>query len=304
MSAPAVSVVIPAYNQAALLPRTLDALGRQTLSADLCEVIVVDDGSSDDTAAIVRGRAAADARLRLLQHPANRGRSAARNSGVRAARGEIVVFIDGDILVESGFLTHHLDAHRRAGRPVVCRGPVVDIAESDLPARPVVLVPSPAYLTTANASVPRGELLAAGLFDEKFPGYGWEDFDLGFRLRQRGLPRIYRRDAVAYHVTLGRRTLAEALRKEEDRARGAVYLYRKHPGWRTRMLIQLTLMHRALYFLLAGGGLLNQRTAAALAGRLRRTRHEMLADQIERMVLNRHYLTALRREWSASARPA
>src|SRR3972149_1305378 len=167
MPAPALSVVIPAHNQAATLRRILQALERQTLDPHLYEVIVVDDGSTDQTAAPAR----------------------ARSGGWGAPGGELVVLIDSDILVRPDFLAHHLDAHRRSLHPVLCRGPVVDLPDGRLPAKPPAQAPSPAYLTTANASLPRQELLAAGLFDENFPAYGWEDFAMGFRLQRRGLPR-------------------------------------------------------------------------------------------------------------------
>ena len=304
MPAPALSVVIPAYNQAATLRRTLEALEQQTLDPHLYEVIVVDDGSTDETAALVRGRSAEDPRVHLLQHGTNRGRSAARNSGIRTARGEIVVLIDSDILVRPDFLAHHLDAHRRSLHPVLCRGPVVDLPDGRLPEKPPALATSPAYLTTANASLPRQELLAAGLFDENFPAYGWEDFDMGFRLQRRGLPRVFRREAVAFHIIRGvdTQTLEQALRKEEERARSAVYLYARHPDWRTRLLIQYTLLHRILYFVLAGGGLLNPRTAPILASRLRRRGRNFLAETVIRGALNRHYLGVLRREWARARR--
>src|SRR3990172_9225377 len=136
MPDPAVSVVIPAYNQAATLRRTPDTLGQQRLAPHLYEVIVVDDGSTDETAAVVHRRSAEDQRIHLLQHERNRGRSAARNTGVRAARGGIVVLIDSDIVVRPDFLEHHLDAHRRSDRAVLCRGPVVDIPDGRLPDRP------------------------------------------------------------------------------------------------------------------------------------------------------------------------
>jgi len=301
MPDPALSVVIPAYNQAPTLRRTLETLQEQTLDRGQSEVIVVDDGSTDETAAVTRGQAAGDPRVRLVQHAGNRGRSAARNTGVRAARGEIILLLDSDVIVPRAFLASHLDAHRRSRRPVLCRGPVVDIPDARLPDRPPPFAASRAYLTTANASLRRGELLGAGLFDEGFPAYGWEDFDLGFRLQRRGLPRVFRRDAIAYHLPPATQSLEEALRKEEDRARAAVYLCAKYPGWQTRLLVQYTPFHRILYFLQAGGGLLSPRNGFGLALRLRRAGRPALANLALRSVLNRHYLTALRREWARAA---
>jgi len=94
--APTVSVVVPVYNGAAVIGPTLRSLLGQTVT-DI-EVIVVDDGSTDDTPAVVGAAAAADARLRLQVQEENRGRSAARNAGMAAARGRWVAFCDADDL--------------------------------------------------------------------------------------------------------------------------------------------------------------------------------------------------------------
>lgn len=88
----AVSVIIPAYNRGDLLPRAIESVRSQTVT-DL-EVLVVDDGSTDETASIVDR--CPDDRVRVLRHNANRGPSAARNTGIRAARGKYVAFLDSD----------------------------------------------------------------------------------------------------------------------------------------------------------------------------------------------------------------
>jgi glycosyltransferase involved in cell wall biosynthesis len=93
-----ISVVIPAYNRAALLPATLQAVLAQNRPAD--EVIVVDDGSLDDTPAVLRRYAPRVQNLRI----ANSGDLAARNAGLRAASGELVAFCDSDDLWRPGYL--------------------------------------------------------------------------------------------------------------------------------------------------------------------------------------------------------
>jgi glycosyltransferase involved in cell wall biosynthesis len=85
------SVVVPTYNRAALLPRALDSVLHQTEPS--FEIVVVDDGSTDDTEAVVRGYA--DERVRFLTQP-NGGVCAARNTGARAAHGDRLVFLDSD----------------------------------------------------------------------------------------------------------------------------------------------------------------------------------------------------------------
>ncbi|RKK02236.1 glycosyltransferase [Pseudoroseomonas wenyumeiae] len=93
-----ISVVVPTYNRAALLPATLDAILSQTLRP--LEVIIVDDGSTDDTAAVLAryGR-----RLRVLRVP-NGGDLKARNAGLAEATGDLVAFCDSDDLWKPGFL--------------------------------------------------------------------------------------------------------------------------------------------------------------------------------------------------------
>jgi len=91
-SSPAVSVIIPTYNRAHLLPRAIRSVLAQTFQD--FEVIVVDDGSTDDTEAVVRSFP--DPRIIYLRHDMNRGGSAARNTGIRAARGEYIAFLDSD----------------------------------------------------------------------------------------------------------------------------------------------------------------------------------------------------------------
>lgn len=97
MSSPLVSVVVPAYQSEATLGATLASILDQDLN-DL-EVVVVDDGSTDDTAAVAQAAAAADARVVVIGDGVNRGRSAARNTGIDAARGEWVAMVDADDLL-------------------------------------------------------------------------------------------------------------------------------------------------------------------------------------------------------------
>ena len=291
-----VSVVVPAYDQAALLGHALRALLDQTLAPDRYEVVVVDDGSTDDTTRVVEALAP---RIRLLRFPANRGRSAARNAGIRAARADLIVFVDSDVLVRPDFLDQHRRTHAGHGREVLSRGPVVTVPSVDAAgARVPRFAASPAYLDTANAGVARAALERAGMFDEGFPGYGWEDFELGIRLKRAGVRRVFCPQAVAFHVQPPTQwaDVGSLARKEDARARSAAYFYRKVPTLETRLLIQLTPVHRLVYWLLSCGGWLDSTRAAALAGRLKRRGWSSLAFAVLRSGLNQHYLRTLRRE--------
>src|SRR5512133_802692 len=108
---PVVSVIVPTYNYGRYVAEAVRSVQRQSLSDWEC--LVVDDGSTDETRAVVEGLAAADPRVRYL-HQRNQGLSAARNTGIREARGELLQFLDSDDLVEprklevqSAFLAAH-----------------------------------------------------------------------------------------------------------------------------------------------------------------------------------------------------
>ena len=102
-----VSVVVRSKDEADRLRLTLASLSRQSASA---EVVVVDDGSSDHTAAVI-GEAAAGLRLKTVRHEAARGRSAAANAGARVASGTVLLFLDGDTLADPDLVRRHAAAH-------------------------------------------------------------------------------------------------------------------------------------------------------------------------------------------------
>ena len=112
-----VTVVVPAYNRASTIERCLHSVLSQTYRR--WEVVVVDDGSTDATKDVVRRMAAEEPRIRLVEHSERRGAQAARNTGIREARGEWIAFLDSD----DEFLPHSLESRlRRAleeGRDVV-----------------------------------------------------------------------------------------------------------------------------------------------------------------------------------------
>ncbi|HUP59012.1 MAG TPA: glycosyltransferase [Thermoanaerobaculia bacterium] len=111
MSEARVSVIVPAYNYGRFLPEALDSVLAQTFTAWEC--VIVDDGSTDDTAAVAQRHVARDARFRYLRQD-NRGPSAARNHGIRESWGEYLQFLDADDKLAPGKLALHarfLDEH-------------------------------------------------------------------------------------------------------------------------------------------------------------------------------------------------
>jgi glycosyltransferase involved in cell wall biosynthesis len=110
MQSPLFSVIIPCYNSASTLLQTLESAATQTVKE--IEIIVVDDGSSDEGPARVAEFAAADPRVRLLRQ-ANSGVSTARNRGVQESRGKFIAFLDADDLWDPRYLETHAQRFAR-----------------------------------------------------------------------------------------------------------------------------------------------------------------------------------------------
>lgn len=230
MSGPVkISVVIPTYNRALLLVKCLDALSRQTFPAGDFEALVVDDGSSDETREILRGKTFPFS-LRFLTQE-HGGAARARNLGVRESKGDIVLFTDDDCYPGEALLESHWNAHRSRER-VVGRGPVVIVRSYEEAAGKKFKASdySMNFFCTSNASVRKEELARAGDFDEKFGR--WEDAELGFRLRQSGLSMAFLPGAMVYHMKPVWE-LENLIRTALSDGRGAARLYKRHPSLRT-----------------------------------------------------------------------
>ncbi len=193
---PVVSVVIPAYNAAAHLPETIDSVLSQTLSS--FEAIVVDDGSTDDTAAIAAAAALRDRRVRFVRR-ANGGVGTARNTGIQLARGEFIAPLDADDLWAPRKLEKQVARLEHAGTKaglVYCWSRNIDRASRVIswahPCRIEGRV-SPALLIgnfPGNASVPlfrASAMQSVGLYltrDEQKGAQGCEDWDLNLRVAE------------------------------------------------------------------------------------------------------------------------
>jgi glycosyltransferase involved in cell wall biosynthesis len=214
------SIVIPTYNRAPKLGNLLRCLERQRGVASF-EVLVCDDGSSDNTRAVAEA-AAATLDVRYFHQPDLGFRAGqARNMGIAAARGDIVIFLDDDTLPAPDFVASHLHAHRDAGVPAVAIGMrhraarlealpdcVADVACHEPDGRVRQIGPRgetlqqvrPAWrlLYSCNFSVPRAtpELR----FSEAFEGWGMEDHEIGYRLLRSGLRLVVAPDAPVLHI--------------------------------------------------------------------------------------------------------
>ncbi len=246
---PEISVVIPTYNRLDTLEYVLPTLLEQELPPSQYELLVCDSNSTDGTAPFVEPLFARRSTLRYLRAPYS-GRAAARNAGIAAARGEIVLFNDADIFASPDLLSTHLRRHRqRTGIAIVgLEVQVKDFAEYELkratpelrghlhpPSRKAL---SWLYFLTGNASVRRADLLRAGGFDESFTGYGHEDLELGYRLQRLGIEILYEPAAVNYHC----QAVAYTDQKEKMRlaGRSTARFYRKHRHFEVMLKLGMT----------------------------------------------------------------
>jgi GT2 family glycosyltransferase len=122
------SVVVPTRNRASFLPDCLRSLTAQR-SAATFEIVVVDNGSNDGTADLVRAWSRRDGRVRLVEQP-EIGLSRAKNAGIRSATGELLLFTDDDVVVSDVWLAAYVDFFSRPlGQPALAGGPVLPLPE-------------------------------------------------------------------------------------------------------------------------------------------------------------------------------
>ena len=186
---PFVSVVVPVYNRPRDIQICLRSLFTQTYPRGAYEIVVVDDGSTDDTAEVARAAGREwDGALTVIGKP-NGGPASARNAGIAAARGEVVAFIDSDCEADADWLEIVVGALGRAcadgaGGPIHNVMPTgwipLYLASANF-FRHRVRKGKVDYLLTANVAFRRAALLSVGGFAEREGAWG-EDADLSFRL--------------------------------------------------------------------------------------------------------------------------
>jgi glycosyltransferase involved in cell wall biosynthesis len=208
------SVVIPTYNRCGTLEKVLSAFFQQSALSSIAEIIVVDDGSTDSTRAVV-DRLAQDSPVSIRYfRQENKGPGAARNLGIREAVSELILFTDDDIIPQPALVAEHLDWHRRSPESAVAvlghvtwdpelnPTPFMRWYEShvfcygDLAGREQI---DYEYFYTCNVSLKTKFLRSSGTFDEDFKSAAYEDTELAYRLNKAGLRLLYNPRARAYH---------------------------------------------------------------------------------------------------------
>lgn len=232
-----VSVGLCSRNRHQTLREVLLSLCDQSLEPERFEVVLVDDGSLDATREMVQAlRSQLPYALTYLWQ-SHSGLAAARNTGIRAARGEIMVYIDDDVLAHPQLLSEHLKVHRRHPH-CVCNGWVNHVSEAVRPSAPRFTPAdiSTSFFWTSNVSVRVKHLKQAGLFDEDFREYGWEDQELGLRLMALGLRKQNNYQAIGFHIKRPptRAAIPTTLAQAAAKARSARIYVAKHRRLRSR----------------------------------------------------------------------
>lgn len=264
VEAPVVSVVIPAFNAERDLPLCLDALSQQE-GAPPFEVLVVDDGSNDRTAAL------ADSRGARVFRQENRGPGEARNRGAAEARGDILVFTDADCEPDRAFLHEiaaafddpavdgALGAYRTRQRSWVARHLQIEFTYNY---RKLHRHRTIDHVPTHAAAYRLSAFREGGGFRPQYRGASQEDVDLSYRLAAMGKRLVFRQSAIVYHRHPD--TFRGYLRQKYTRAKWKVLLYSEHPGKAATDTYTSQILKAQLVLLMGGVGA----TAAGTLGEL------------------------------------
>ncbi|MCF7845835.1 MAG: glycosyltransferase [Candidatus Peribacteraceae bacterium] len=239
-----ISVVIPTYNRAEVLRRTLNLLATQTYPD--FEVVVVDDGSTDTTARLLAEfQKKVDFLLQFISQE-NQGQAVARNRALEKISGEIVLFLGDDMLPQNNLLEVHANFHKKfPDQNFACLGLVRWHPEIRVSRFMRWLTQSGVQFKfndleknsetdfwrfyTANLSL-KSDFLGSEKFSEEFSGWGFEDAELGYRLQQKSLKLLFEPEAIVEHY---HEISADSLAQRQFEAGKNFYKFQKmHPELR------------------------------------------------------------------------
>jgi GT2 family glycosyltransferase len=239
------TVIIPTYNRQELLAKALAGYCAQAAPHLIHELLVIDDGSTDNTELMVQKVARnAPFPVRYLRQ-ANSGPATARNFGIREAQSPLLLFSDSDIIPEPTLVAEHIDWHKK--NPEMTTAVLGYVTWSpEIKTTPFMrwygedgaLFAFRRFrnrreidffcLYTCNLSLKREFLQTSGQFDEEFKSASWEDVELGYRLHKAGLRLLYNPRAVAYHHQSF--TFDEACRKARSNEAARNLFFSKEAG--------------------------------------------------------------------------
>lgn len=209
------SVIIPVYNGKDILVKCLGRLFDQTYDRSKYEIVMVDDGSADGTDDLFKtvvANAPCEVRYFRQEH---KGPAAARNLGIKNAKGRLILLFGADMMATGTLLEEHVRWHEKypennvavlghiAWPPDMKVTPFLEWLEQGPQfGYPRIRCPedvSYEFFYSSNISLKKRFLLDNGLFDEDFPYAAFEDIELGYRLRKKGLRMVYNNKAMTYH---------------------------------------------------------------------------------------------------------
>lgn len=218
------SVIVVTYNRASILNHCIEKLLKQ--SADDYEVIVIDDGSSDSTRDVMKK--VNDKHFRYFRNDEKKGQPHARNRGIKNSKGDIIIFVDSDVLVGKDFVRDHINLHKKR-KNLIVQGMVRHIRKMEEYGKPNWKIDGLclAGLITQNVSVKKKYLIEAGGFDESFGDtMGYMDVEIGRRLKKIfALKTVYAyRSCFAWHFDGCETTekIKSIMKKSYERGKNAV----------------------------------------------------------------------------------
>lgn len=230
-----ISIIIPTFNRKEILSRCLISLINQTFPQNIFEILVVDDGSTDNIEELIKSFNK-DQFIRYLRQE-RCGQASAENMGIKNARGNIILLLDNDMIATDILVEEHFKYHQKFKNHIV-RGAYANTSDYDNPASGSEgEFHSTAFFIAGNVSIRKEHLIKAGMFDEDFKEYGWLDLELGMRLKKLGLSAITNEKAFSYHYQkkFELEDFSKICNKEIERGHTGVLFYRKHPCLRVRM---------------------------------------------------------------------
>ena len=297
-----VSIVIPTYNRKPILIKCLHALENQKLNKliDYYEIIVVDDGSTDGTTEWIKENQGNLPHV-VLYEQEHGGPALGRNLGVLKSTGDVIIFIDSDLVVVNNFIINHVSKLNKywikKNKKCFTYGSVINTSnfQNPLSEDSKITDISFAYFATGNVAISKELLLDVGLFDTSFSLYGWEDLELGERLKKIGVKLIKCPDAKGFHwhPAFNCDQIPLLLNKEIERAKMALIFYQKHKNLRVRFIIQFTFFHKLLWNVLCLGGLINTNLIFPLLKFLVKSGKSGIAMEILKFPLNYVYVSEL-----------
>ncbi|MDP9960205.1 glycosyltransferase family 2 protein [Chryseobacterium lathyri] len=253
-----ISVIVPTYNRVDTLHKCLQHLSNQTIGKENYEVIVVDDCSSDNTPEFCKNYVAISENVKYIRNEKNLGLATTRNVGIRESKGDILMFLDNDLLISNTFLEAHLNQYRlkqhedialvsdvtyqpedldrtNFGRFIQSRA-IGYRAEKYMDGINVSDLPSN-FFAGGGSSCKREDAFKIGLFEEGLKKYGSEDEVFGYRLKKSGVKIVFCPSAKLIHfdsnilpqywkikyIELGRYSLKTLKEKEPELVENSLY---------------------------------------------------------------------------------